>query len=151
MAENKQQFSVQRIYIKDLSFESPQSPAVFAENWKPQVKVDLNTRSTGIENGSAEVVLTVTITASLEEKTAFLIEVQQAGLFAIAGFEEEQARQLLAIACPNLLFPYLREAVDSLVVKGGFPPINLQPVNFEALYLQAKQQAEKEASAATTH
>lgn len=146
-----QKFAVQRVYIKDLSFESPQSPAVFSKQWKPQIKVDLNTRSGTLENSLVEVVLTITITATQDDETGFLVEVQQAGQFLIEGLNEEQMQQVLGIACPNMLFPYARETVDSLVVRGGFPAINLQPVNFEALFLQAKKQAATEAEKATTH
>jgi preprotein translocase subunit SecB len=146
-----QKFAVQRVYIKDLSFESPQSPAVFSKQWKPQIKVDLNTRSGNLENSLVEVVLTITITATQDDETGFLVEVQQAGQFLIEGLNEEQMQQVLGIACPNMLFPYARETVDSLVVRGGFPAINLQPVNFEALFLQAKKQAASEAETATTH
>ncbi|MBD2859973.1 protein-export chaperone SecB [Spongiibacter sp. KMU-158] len=145
-------FALQRIYIKDASFESPASPVVFTKAWKPKIQVDLNTRSQPVAEKNFEVTLTVTITAKLEdqEETAFLVEIQQGGLFLIDGVEGEQLRQLLGIACPNMLFPYIREAVDALVVKGGFPALALQPVNFEGLYRQAQQEAAKQA-AATTH
>lgn len=145
-------FALQRLYIKDSSFESPASPVVFTKAWKPKIQVDLNTRSEPVADKNFEVTLTVTITAKLEEgdETAFLVEVQQGGLFLVDGVEGEQLRQLLGIACPNMLFPYLREAVDSLVIKGGFPALALQPVNFEALYRQAQQEAAQK-SAETTH
>lgn len=145
------QFALQRIYLKDASFESPASPVVFTKTWKPEMKVDLNTRSGRIAENNYEVTLTVTVTAKIEgEETAFLVEVQQGGLFMINGIEGDQLKQLLGIACPNMLFPYLREAVDSLVLKGGFPALALQPVNFEALYRQS-QQASAESDTATTH
>ncbi|MAY38634.1 MULTISPECIES: protein-export chaperone SecB [Spongiibacter] len=149
-------FALQRLYVKDSSFESPSSPAVFSKVWKPKMHVDLNTRSQPAAENVYEVTLTVTVTAKLEEdETAFLVEVQQAGLFIAEGIEGEALTQLLGIACPNMLFPYVREAVDALAVKGGFPALALQPVNFEALYRQAKQQAEQKAAeagdSATTH
>jgi preprotein translocase subunit SecB len=148
-------FALQRIYTKDVSFESPASPVIFTKAWKPKIQVDLNTRSKAVADNTFEVVLTVTITAKLEdEETAFLVEIHQAGLFVAEGIEGEQLRQLLGIACPNMLFPYLREAVDALVVKGGFPALALQPVNFEALYRQAEEaQAARQAetAATTTH
>ncbi|MFT6476259.1 MAG: preprotein translocase subunit SecB [Zhongshania aliphaticivorans] len=148
-------FALQRIYTKDVSFESPASPVIFTKAWKPKIQVDLNTRSKAVADNTFEVVLTVTITAKLEDdETAFLVEIHQAGLFVAEGIEGEQLRQLLGIACPNMLFPYLREAVDALVVKGGFPALALQPVNFEALYRQAEEaQAARQAetSATTTH
>ena len=147
-----QKFSLQRIYIKDSSLESPDSPRVFTKQWKPQMQVDLNTRSERVADNNFEVILTVTLTAKLEDEAVLLIEVQQAGLFAIEGFEGDQLRQVLGIACPNLLFPYVREAMDSFAVKAGFPAVNLQPVNFEALFKQAQaQQAQQQAAKNTAH
>lgn len=148
MAENEQtgpQFGVQRIYIKDASFESPLGAAVFSKQWQPKVNIDLNTQSSKVGEDVYEVVVTVTVTATIEEEAALLIEVQQAGAFMAKGIEDEQLRQALGIMAPNLLFPYLRETVDNLAVKGSFPPIGLQPVNFEALYRQAQQQAKAKA------
>jgi preprotein translocase subunit SecB len=151
----QQKFALQRIYVKDVSFESPASPMIFTKAWKPKIQVDLNTRSGAVADNSYEVILTVTITAKLEnDETAFLVEIHQAGLFLAEGIEGDQLRQLLGIAAPNMLFPYLREAVDGLVVKGGFPALSLQPVNFEALYRQAEEQAaarKADEPAATTH
>ncbi|WP_373082850.1 protein-export chaperone SecB [Zhongshania sp.] len=147
-------FALQRIYTKDVSFESPASPVIFTKAWKPKIQVDLNTRSKAVADNTYEVILTVTITAKLEDdETAFLVEIHQAGLFVAEGIEGEQLRQLLGIACPNMLFPYLREAVDALVVKGGFPALALQPVNFEVLYRQAEEaQAARQAeTSSTTH
>jgi len=144
MADNEevqQQFGVQRIFVKDASFESPMGLAVFGRPWQPKVNVDMNTKSEKVSDDSFEVVLTVTVTANLEEEAALLIEVQQAGVFLIKGLEQENLRQAVGIMAPSLLFPYLRETIDSLAVKGGFPPISLQPINFEALYRQAAQQA----------
>ncbi|MEH6635485.1 MAG: protein-export chaperone SecB [Halioglobus sp.] len=139
----QQQFAMQRIYNKDLSFESPSTPDVFKKQWQPQVNVDLNTKSNKVdEQGNFEVVLSVTITAKIEEDTAFLVEVQQAGIFFISGFEGEDLRRILGTAAPNILFPYARECIDSLCVKGGFPPVMLAPVNFDALYQQAVAQAQ---------
>lgn len=149
-----QQFSVQRIYTKDLSFESPATPAVFKKQWQPKVNVDLNTKSGAIdEEGNFEVVLSITITAKIEEETAFLIEVQQAGIFFIKGFEGEELRRILGTAAPNVLFPYARETIDTLCVKGAFPAIMLSPVNFEAVYQQALAQAQAPSNggAAATH
>lgn len=153
MSENEQQFAVQRLYIKDVSFESPQGVAIFAKKWAPEIKVDLGSKNTKVADDQYEVVLSVTITAKVEGEVAFLIEVQQAGLFLVKGLDEEQLRRALGIMCPNLLFPYVREAIDSLAVKGGFPAIGLQPVNFEALYVQAMQRAQEqgEAAPADTH
>jgi len=137
----QQQFAMQRIYNKDISFESPATPDIFRKQYQPKVNVDLNTRSNPIdENGNFEVVLSITLTAKMEEETAFLVEVQQAGIFFIAGFTDDQLRRVLGTAAPNILFPYARETIDSLVVKGGFPPVMLAPVNFDALFEQAMQQ-----------
>lgn len=146
-------FALKRIYIKDASFEAPGSPVTFTKPWQPKMHVDLNTRSRLVTEGNYEVVLSVTVTAKLDDDTAYLVEVHQAGLFLAEGVEGEQLRQILGIACPNMLFPYIREAIDSAVVKGGFPALALQPVNFEALYRQAEAEAAKNQSEenATTH
>ena len=137
----QQQFTLQRIYTKDVSFESPSTPQVFRQAWQPNVSVDLNTKSSRIdEEGNHEVVLTLTITAKVGEDTAFLVEVQQAGIFFVVGIEGEPLRQVLATVGPNILFPYASENIDSLVTKGGFPALMLAPVNFDALYRQALAQ-----------
>ena len=145
----QQQFMMQRIYTKDLSFESPGTPAIFKKQWQPKINVDLNTNSSAIdEAGNYEVVLTITVTAKVEEESAFLIEVQQAGIFFVKGIEGEQLRRVLGTAAPNILFPYARETIDSLCVKGAFPPVMLAPVNFDALYQQAVQQSQAQAAGA---
>ncbi len=131
------QFALQRIYIKDLSFEAPQGHQAFQKPWRPQVQLDLNTATNKIDDKNYEVVLTLTITAKQEEEAAFLVEVQQGGIFACDGFDAQQLHQVLNIMCPNILFPYARETVDTLVTKGSFPPLMIAPVNFEALYQQA--------------
>lgn len=147
----QQQFVMQRIYTKDLSFESPATPEIFKKQWQPKVNVDLNTKSGAIdEEGNFEVILTVTITATVEDETAFLIEVQQAGIFFIKGFEAEDLRRVLGTAAPNILFPYARETIDTICVKGAFPAVMLAPVNFDALYQQALAQADG-AGASTEH
>lgn len=143
-----QKFALQRIYVKDCSLESPASPMIFTKQWKPQMQVDINSRSERVGDELCEVILTVTVTAKLEEETVLLIEVQQGGLFTVAGFSDEQLQQVLGIACPNLMFPYVRETVDSLAIKAALPPVNLQPVNFEALFVQAKAEQEKAESTA---
>lgn len=145
----QQQFAIQRIYNKDISFESPATPEVFKKPWQPKVNVDLNTRSNPIdEEGNFEVILTITVTAKMDEETAFLCEVQQAGIFFIKGFSDDQLRRVLGTAAPNILFPYARENIDSLAVKGGFPAIMLAPVNFDALFEQALQQRAQQTAAA---
>ena len=137
----QQQFTMQRMYTKDISFESPATPDIFRQNWQPSVNVDLNTRSAKAdEDGNHEVVLSITVTAKIEDKNAFLVEVQQAGIFFASGFEAEPLKQILATVAPNILFPYAREAIDNIVVKGGFPALMLAPVNFDALYAQAMAQ-----------
>ncbi len=154
MAENtegqqgqaQQQFALQRIYIRDLSFEVPLGAAAYDRPWKPSVQVELNTSASPVDDGRHEVVLKITLKATLEEDVAFLIELQQAGVFVVRGLEGEALRQVLMIACPNILFPYARETIDMMALKGSFPPVMLQPVNFEALYLQARQQAEQKAA-----
>ncbi len=153
MADNQQdqaQFALQRIYTKDLSFESPKSPTIFQKQWQPEVKLDLNTSNNPLEEGLFEVVLSLTITVDNgpedERETAFVVEVQQAGVFMAKGLQEDELHRTLGAFCPNILFPYAREAVDNLVLRGSFPPIMLAPVNFDALYLQAREQAEKKDS-----
>ncbi|MEM1156163.1 MAG: protein-export chaperone SecB [Pseudomonadota bacterium] len=139
----QQQFAMQRIYTKDISLESPATPGVFKKQWQPKVNVDLGTKSEKIdETGNHEVVLTLTITAKIDDETAFLIEVQQAGIFLITGFTPEDLRRVVGTAAPNVLFPYARECVDSLCVKSGFPPLMLAPINFDAMYQQALAQAQ---------
>lgn len=145
--EQQQQFTMQRIYAKDLSFESPSTPLIFKKQWQPKVNVELNTKSDKVdEEGNFEVVLTITITAKVEEETAYLVEVQQAGIFFITGIDGDNLRRVLGTAAPNILFPYARENIDAVCVKGGFPPVMLAPVNFEALYQQALSQASEQAA-----
>lgn len=139
------QFSIQRIYLKDLSFESPNAPAIFTKEYKPEIKLDLDNKSTQIEPGVFEVVLSVTVTATIEDQTAFLVEVQQAGVFVIGNMPEQQVAHMLGAFCPNTLFPYAREAVSNLVNRGTFPALNLSPVNFDALFAQYMQQAQQQA------
>ena len=139
----QQQFALQRIYTKEISLESPATPAIFKKQWQPQINVDLGTKSDKIdETGNFEVVLTITITAKVEGETAFLVEVQQAGIFFITGFEAEDLRRIMGTAAPNDLFPYARECIDNLCVKGGFPPVMRAPINFDAMYQQALAQAQ---------
>ncbi|NOU51617.1 protein-export chaperone SecB [Pseudoalteromonas sp. JBTF-M23] len=141
-AEQQQeaQFNIQRIYTKDVSFETPNSPAIFQKEWTPEIKLDMDTRSEKLDNNVFEVVLSLTVTANIGEETAFLCEIQQAGIFSIADLEEVQMAHMLGAFCPNILFPYAREAVASLVNRGTFPQLNLAPVNFDALFAQYMQQ-----------
>ncbi len=140
----QQRIEVRKIYLKDVSLETPNSPQIFAQTWKPEVNLQLASQTAAVGENLFEVVLRLTITAKLEDKTAYLIEVQQAGLFTIAGFAEQQLGLMQGAFCPNLLFPYAREAVDNLAVKAGFPAVNLAPVNFEALYMQRLKQSQQE-------
>ncbi len=141
--QNQQQlqFSLQRIYVKDISFESPNAPTVFQQPFKPKVGLDLNTTSEQVGEELYEVVVKVTAQVSHAEtgNTSFLVEVEQAGLFRIAGIEGDQLDHTLGAFCPNVLFPYARECIDNLVNRGSFPPLMLAPVNFEAMYAQKKQ------------
>ena len=143
------QFLLQKIYLKDLSFEAPQGVQAFKQAWKPKINQDLNTATAKVEDGLFEVVLKLTITAEMEDKTVFLVEVQQAGLFLIRGLEGQQLTQALNTACPNILFPYAREAIDSAVVKGGFPALAIPPINFDVLFAQAIARAQQEKEGAT--
>jgi preprotein translocase subunit SecB len=132
------QFALQRIYVKDISFENPNAPEVFRKAWKPKIKLDLNSRSQKLDEAVYEVVLTLSIEAKNEDDvTGFICEMQQAGIFRLEGFEDAQLQHMLSSYCPNVLFPYARETVDSLVLKGSFPPLMLAPVNFDALYAEA--------------
>jgi len=144
MAEEQtaeKRLSIGKIYLKDFSFESPQAPEVFRQpDWKPKTDLNLRSSHTAVADDHHEVVLTVTIEAKAEDKTLFLIELQQAGLFEIAGYEGDEFGAIIGSFCPNILFPYARETIASLIQKGGFPEFLLQPINFDALYLQGQQQ-----------
>lgn len=140
----EKQFNIQKIYIKDLSFETPNSPKIFTEKWEPAVEFNLSTRVETLENFLYEIVLTVTIIVKIEDNTAYLVEVNQAGIFTLAHFTEQELGPMLGSFCPNILFPYAREAVSDLVVKGGFPQLLLAPVNFDALYAQHVQQIQQQ-------
>lgn len=143
------QMLLERLYLKDASFESPNAPNVFVEPWKPEFNLDINTRTAGLGEDRYEVVLSATLRCSGEGgKTAFIVEIQQAGLFHIAGVGGADLQRALGTVCPATLFPYLRESVDGLVVKGGFPAVHLAPVNFDALFIEAlrKQQSQAEQS-----
>ena len=146
------QFAIQRVYTKDVSFETPNSPAIFQSDWKPEIKLDLDTRSDKLAENTFEVVLAVTVTATVEGQTAFLAEVQQAGIFTIGNLPEAQLAHTIGAFCPTTLFPYARETIASLVNRGSFPQFNLAPVNFEALFASYLQQraAEAQTNAATS-
>jgi len=144
------QFSIQKLYVKDISFESPDTPSVFTfKNWEPQIELNLNNANKKVSDGVYEVVLSVTSTVKNNDKTAFLVEVHQAGIFNISGFNEQDLKYILGAQCMNILFPYAREVVSDLTNRGGFPPLLLNPVNFDALFAQAIQKQQQEATEAT--
>lgn len=133
-------FSIEKLYVKDLSLEIPNAPQVFLERETPQVDVQLQTQGKGVSDGMFEVVLTVTVTAKVQDKTVFLVEAAQAGVFQLRNIPDADLDPLLGVVCPNILFPYVREVISDCVSRAGFPPVILNPVNFEALYQQRQQQ-----------
>ena len=141
--EEAPQFSLQRIYVRDLSFEAPKSPAIFRQEWTPSVSLDLNTRQKQLENDFYEVVLTLSVEVKNGDEIAFIAEVQQAGIFLIKGLDASSMSHTIGAFCPNILFPYARETIDSLVVRGSFPALMLAPVNFDALYAQELQRMQE--------
>ncbi|AEW44231.1 protein-export protein [Serratia symbiotica str. 'Cinara cedri'] len=140
-------FQIQRIYTKDISFEAPKTPEIFQQVWHPEVKIDIKTTSNELTNNVYEVALHITITANLSKETAFLCEVQQAGIFSITGITGTQLAHCLEVYCPNILFPYARECITNLVSRGTFPQIILAPVNFDALFIRYMQREEEDKSA----
>lgn len=140
------QFMIQRIYIKDSSFETPNTPAVFQQQWEPELSLDLNTQHNKLEEGVYEVILTVTATVKNQKATAFLAEVKQAGIFTIQGAATEQLDHLLGSFCPSILFPYARETITAQAIHGSFPQLVLAPINFDALYLQQMEEKQKAAN-----
>ena len=150
MAEQQVEVRVQveRVYLKDLSFESPRAPQVFASEWKPNVNLDINTTANRLSQTHFEVVLTATLSARSqqdgEDFTGLIIEIQQAGVFLIEGADGPALERILAVACPDILFPYVREAVDNVAAKGTFPPFMLAPVDFASLYQQAVRKRDAE-------
>jgi preprotein translocase subunit SecB len=149
---NTKQLAISKIYVKDFSFESPQSPAIFkGGEWKPETNLNLRSTHNAIEGNAHEVVLTITVDAKSDDKTVFLVELQQAGIFEIAGYEGDEFGAIVGSFCPNILFPYARETIASIIQKGGFPEFVLQPINFDALYLQAKQQAAEQGAKTEAH
>lgn|SRR5574340_268015 len=132
-------FSIEKIYVKDLSLEVPHAPQIFLQNESPAIEVQVHSRGASLEEGIYEIVLTVTVTAKLADKTVFLAEAAQAGIFQIRNVPEADLEPVLGINCPNILFPYVREVISDVVGRAGFPQMYLSPVNFEALYVQQKQ------------
>lgn len=151
MAEQEQatdkRLTITKIYLKDFSFESPRTPGIFRQaEWKPQTNLNLRSSHNPVDDDHHEIVLTITVEAKEEDKTCFLIELQQAGIFEIGGYEGDELKAIIGSFCPNILFPYARESIASLIQKGGFPEFVLQPINFDALYMQAQQQAAQQAT-----
>lgn len=145
-----QRFQIYRIYAKDISLETPNTPHIFrqqAQTWQPEINVQMQAESERLDDNTHEIVLTITITAKQDDQTAFLVELQQAGIFGLENFDSEQLDPMLKAYCPNVLFPYARETIDSLLVRAGFPPLQLAPVNFDALYAQRQQQDTEPAAA----
>ena len=138
---NAQEFTLQSVYVKDVSFEAPLGPRLQVTEWNPQISLNMTTSGDTIAENTHEVVLTITVEAKLAEKTAFLVEVKQAGLFVMRGYSAEEGHRIIGSYCPNLLFPYARQIVSDMITRGGFPPFLLPPVNFDGLYQQSLQQA----------
>ncbi len=154
MSEDNQEFSIQKIYLKDVSFESPNSPQAFTagNDWQPQINVQINSSHSSIGDNLFEVVLSITVTATHDDKTAFLAEVKQAGIFTMSGFADDNIGGMLGAYCPETLFPYARESISSIITSGGFPQLLLSPVNFNALYTQQlKQQSEAQTDQGAAH
>ena len=143
MAEQQASFNIEKLYVKDLSLELPNAPQVFMQTESPQLDVQIHNESQPVTDTLYEVVVTATVTAKAGEKTMFLAEVAQAGLFSIVNVPAEELEPLLGIGCPTILYPYVREAISDLVTRGGFPPVVLAPVSFEALYMQRQQEEGK--------
>ncbi len=139
-AQTEKNFGIQKVYTKNISFESPNAPAIFLEEFQPVLNVDLSVESKHLDDDLYHVEIRVTVTTTVEDTTAFLCEVEQAGIFNIVGFEEEEKQYILAAQCPNVLFPYAREVMSDLIAKGGFPQLLLEPVNFDAMYAEHVQE-----------
>lgn len=146
-------FNIEKLYVKDLSLEVPNAPAIFLERENPQIDLQLNTQAAPVEEGVFEVAVTVTVTAKLQakDKVLFLIEAKQAGIFQIRNLPAEEMETVLAVVCPNILYPYLREVVSDVAIRAGFAPVLLNPINFEAIYLQQKQQNQAQPAEAVKH
>lgn len=147
---NQPVFNIEKIYVKDLSLEIPHAPAIFLERETPQIDVQLSTQTEKIEGDIYEVMISNTVTAKIGEKVMFLIEAKQAGIFRLSNLPKEDMESVLAVMCPNIVFPYLRELVSNIAVRAGFAPVMLNPVNFDMLYQQHKQE-QAQAAAVTTH
>lgn len=147
-SQNQPTFSIEKVYLKDLSLEIPHAPAIFTERTAPQVEIQMHTQASAVAEGLFETVLTTTVTAKIQDKVVFLVEASQAGVFQIRNVPQQDLEPILHVTCPNILLPFSREAIASLVTRAGFPPVMLSPLNFEALYLKQREQAAAQAKAA---
>ena len=144
-AASQAQFTVEKIYVKDVSFEAPNTPQVFNEQGQPQLSMNLNQKVGRLDGDAYEVILGVTLTCTLNDKTVYLAEVEQAGIFGLSGFDDRTLDMMLGTYCPNVLFPYVRQSISDLITNGGFPPFYMQPINFEALYAEGlRRRAEQQ-------
>jgi len=144
--QNQPQAAIQRIYVKDVSFEAPNLPEMFAVEYKPQIKMEMNSKSRKVADDNYEVILTISVKSEIEDKTVFLAEVQQAAILFVKNVSEEQLQHTLSVMGPETLYPYIRETIASLIGKSGFPAVQLAPINFQVLYMQKLQQAQAEAN-----
>ena len=144
--QGQAQLSLQKIYVKDVSFEAPGAPQVFNEPGQPELQMNLNQKVQRLSDSAFEVLLGVTLTCNVGGKTAYLAEVQQAGVFGLAGFDEQTLDAMLGTHCPNALYPYARQSIGDLITAGGFPPFLLQPLNFESLYAESLRQRAQQAA-----
>ncbi|OCG49269.1 protein-export chaperone SecB [Gilliamella sp. Choc5-1] len=144
------QFAIQRIYTKDVSFETNNIPEIFTKQWQPELNIELNSSSQTLSENVCEVALRVTLTAKQQDEVVYICEVTQAGIFSLIGFDDAQIQHCVGAYCPNILFPYAREVISSLVNKGTFPQVNLEPVNFEALFINYLQQQQQQAESTET-
>lgn len=150
--QQQARFVIQKIYTKDISFETPNSPEIFRDEWKPELDLQLSNEYRRIDDDNHEITLVVTVTAKVADKVAFLVEVKQAGIFSLTGYSDQEMGPLIGSYCPNTLFPFAREVVSDVVLKGGFPQLVLAPVNFDALYMNQIEKAKQQAAAKeTTH
>jgi preprotein translocase subunit SecB len=146
--DNLPQAAIQKIYVKDVSFEAPSLPEMFTVEYKPQIKMEMNSKSRQVADDNYEVILTISVKSEIDEKTVFLAEVQQAGILLVKNVNDEQLQHTLSVMGPETLYPYVRETISSLIGKTGFPPVQLAPINFQALYIQKLQQAQAQAAEA---
>lgn len=144
-------FNIEKLFVKDLSLEVPNAPAIYLEREAPQIDVNMSTESRALGEDLYHTSITVTVTSKIGDKVMFLVECTQAGIFRIQNVPQDQMAMVLSIGCPNIVFPYLRETVSDVIIRAGFPPLLLNPVNFEALFLQQQQQAQQQQAAPQTH